>query len=109
MRGINGGRVRRQIELVELSERAAQSARGQRKQRSSSNASHAAVVDCTITFLPVADGADLWQCPGVSSVVTRGIRVTVESQYVAEQSMPRQHHYVFAYHVTIANEGSETL
>jgi len=45
----------------------------------------------------------------VSSAITRGIRVTVESQYIPEQSQPRQGHYVFAYHVTIANEGNEIV
>jgi ApaG protein len=45
----------------------------------------------------------------VSTAVTQGIRVTVESHYVPEQSVPSAHHYVFAYHVTIANEGTETL
>ena len=45
----------------------------------------------------------------MSTAVTRGIRVTVESQYVPEQSMPRASHYVFAYHVKISNEGTETL
>src|SRR5437867_184431 len=45
----------------------------------------------------------------MSSVVTRGIRVSVESQYVAEQSAPTAGHFVFAYHVTIANEGDHTV
>ena len=45
----------------------------------------------------------------MSSAITRGIRVTVESQYIPEQSQPRQGHYVFAYHVTIANEGNEIV
>jgi ApaG protein len=51
----------------------------------------------------------LWQSPAVSSAITRGIRVSVESQYIPEQSMPRQNHYVFAYHVTISNESAETV
>ncbi len=42
-----------------------------------------------------------------SSAVTEGIRVNVRSQYVAEQSVPAAHRYVFAYTVRIANEGAE--
>jgi ApaG protein len=42
-----------------------------------------------------------------SSMVTEGIRVSVRSQYVAEQSVPAAHRYVFAYTVRIANEGGE--
>ena len=45
----------------------------------------------------------------MSTAITRGIRVTVESQYIPEQSQPRQSHYVFAYHVVIANEGNDTV
>ncbi len=41
-----------------------------------------------------------------SSAVTHGIRVTVTSTYVAEQSAPDQGRYVFAYTVAIANEGT---
>jgi ApaG protein len=43
----------------------------------------------------------------VSQAVTEGIRVSVESVYVPEQSSPRTHRYVFAYTVRIANEGSQ--
>jgi ApaG protein len=43
--------------------------------------------------------------PSVS--VTDGIRVSVEAQYVPEQSAPRVHRYVFAYTVRIANEGAQ--
>jgi ApaG protein len=42
---------------------------------------------------------------GVSNVTTQGIRVEVESKYVPQQSSPRDHHYVFAYTVRIANVG----
>jgi ApaG protein len=41
----------------------------------------------------------------VSSAVTQGIRVTVKSVYVPEQSAPLAHRYVFAYTVRISNEG----
>jgi ApaG protein len=43
----------------------------------------------------------------VSTALTEGIRVTVKSVYVPEQSAPRAHRYVFAYTVRIANEGNE--
>jgi ApaG protein len=42
-----------------------------------------------------------------SSAVTEGIRVTVRSAYVAEQSVPLARRYVFSYTVRIANEGPE--
>jgi ApaG protein len=42
-----------------------------------------------------------------SSAVTEGIRVSVRSQYVADQSLPLMQRYVFAYTVRIANEGTE--
>ena len=41
-----------------------------------------------------------------SVAITQGIRVSVESQYVAEQSSPRARRYVFAYTVRIQNEGT---
>jgi ApaG protein len=43
----------------------------------------------------------------VSTAVTEGIKVVVESVYVAEQSAPRAQRYVFAYTVKISNEGAE--
>ncbi len=42
-----------------------------------------------------------------SDAVTDGIRVQVESQYVAKQSRPDLGRYVFAYHVRISNESCE--
>lgn len=44
----------------------------------------------------------------MSTAVTRGIRVTVKSQYLPERSTPAAHQYVFAYTVRITNEGTET-
>ena len=44
----------------------------------------------------------------MSSVVTRGIRVTVKSQYIADRSAPRDGRFAFAYTVTIRNEGEHT-
>jgi ApaG protein len=42
-----------------------------------------------------------------STALTEGIRVTVHSAYVPEQSAPKVQRYVFAYTVRIANEGAE--
>lgn len=39
---------------------------------------------------------------------TDGIRVHVQSQYVADQSSPRDDRYVFAYTITISNQGGAT-
>jgi ApaG protein len=44
----------------------------------------------------------------MSSALTRGIRVTVSSFYLAERSSPANHQYAFAYTVRISNEGRET-
>jgi ApaG protein len=41
--------------------------------------------------------------------VTRNIRITVEPLFLPDQSDPSQNHYVWAYQVTITNEGSETV
>ena len=43
----------------------------------------------------------------VSNTLTDGIRVTVNSAYVADQSAPLAHRYVFSYTIRIANEGTE--
>ncbi len=45
----------------------------------------------------------------MSNVVTRGIRVSVRSFYLAERSSPANNQYAFAYTVRIANEGQETV
>jgi ApaG protein len=41
--------------------------------------------------------------------ITRGIRVSVNPTYLEGQSDPSQGHYVWAYQVTIANEGPDTV
>ena len=46
---------------------------------------------------------------GMYQEVTRGIRISVEPLYLADQSDPVQGHFVWAYQVTITNEGSETV
>jgi len=43
-----------------------------------------------------------------SDATTRGIRVQVESKYVAERSNPAANQWFFAYHITITNHGTET-
>ncbi len=44
-----------------------------------------------------------------SQAVTRGIRVSVESAYVAERSSPEEGQWFFAYTVRIANDGEATV
>ena len=44
----------------------------------------------------------------MSTALTRGIRVTVRAQYLAERSSPKAGQYAFAYTVRIANEGEAT-
>ncbi|HEX4890860.1 MAG TPA: Co2+/Mg2+ efflux protein ApaG [Alphaproteobacteria bacterium] len=41
--------------------------------------------------------------------VTRDIRVAVEPHYLADQSEPAQNRYVWAYRVTISNQGGCTV
>jgi ApaG protein len=41
----------------------------------------------------------------VSNAITQGIRVTVRSNYLPDQSSPEDDRYVFAYTVAIVNEG----
>ena len=44
----------------------------------------------------------------MSNTLTRGIRIIVQPRYVAEQSEPEAGQYLFAYHITIRNEGTQT-
>ena len=46
--------------------------------------------------------------PGYTEV-TRDVRVTVRTFYLADQSEPGRSHYAWAYRVTIANEGRRTV
>ena len=41
-----------------------------------------------------------------SIALTDGIRVRVKAQYLADQSSPRDDRFVFAYTITISNEGA---
>lgn len=43
-----------------------------------------------------------------SDATTRGIRVQVTSQYLAERSSPLEGTYLFTYHVRVSNVGHET-
>jgi ApaG protein len=43
-----------------------------------------------------------------SFAVTDGVRVFVQSLYLPDQSSPRDDRYVFAYTITITNEGART-
>ena len=43
------------------------------------------------------------------SKTTRGVRVTVRSFYLEDQSQPQENHYVWAYRVRIENRGRETV
>ena len=43
------------------------------------------------------------------SETTRAIRISVDTLYVDEQSEPDDFHFVWAYHVRIENNGSETV
>ena len=45
----------------------------------------------------------------MSDTLTRGVRVLVEPRYVADQSSPEDDQYLFAYHITIRNEGDEPV
>ena len=45
----------------------------------------------------------------MSNTVTRGVRIVVEPRYVPDQSDPPNQSWLFAYHVTIRNEGSVTV
>ena len=44
-----------------------------------------------------------------SEAITRGIRVSVRSEYAPSRSRPSQQQWFFLYTITIANEGAETV
>jgi ApaG protein len=46
---------------------------------------------------------------GSSLATTRGVQVTVTSQHVPERSNPEQGMWFFAYHITIENQGAQTV
>jgi ApaG protein len=44
-----------------------------------------------------------------SEATTRGVRVSVVSEYSSDRSNPQQQQWFFLYTITITNEGSETV
>lgn len=46
---------------------------------------------------------------GAYALTTRSITVTVEPEYLDDQSDPEDHRYVWAYHVRIENQGLQTV
>ena len=46
---------------------------------------------------------------GVYALTTRSILVQVEPEYLPDQSEPEDHRYVWAYHVHIENQGTDTV
>ncbi|TXH05686.1 MAG: Co2+/Mg2+ efflux protein ApaG [Nevskiaceae bacterium] len=45
----------------------------------------------------------------MSDTTTRGVRILVKPSYLPDQSEPGSSRYLFAYHITIRNEGAETV
>jgi len=45
----------------------------------------------------------------VSDTVTRGVRIQVRPRFIPEQSDPDNGQWLFAYHITIRNQGGETV
>lgn len=46
---------------------------------------------------------------GIYTLTTRSILVTVEPEFLEDQSEPDEHRFVWAYHVHIENQGNETV
>jgi ApaG protein len=45
----------------------------------------------------------------VSETITRGVRITVRPRFVPEQSDPDKGQWLFAYHITIRNQGEQPV
>lgn len=45
----------------------------------------------------------------MSDTITRGVHVQVESTYMPAESSPEDNHYLFTYHISISNRGSQTV
>lgn len=45
----------------------------------------------------------------MSDTVTRGVRIQVRPRFIPEQSDPDNGQWLFAYHITIRNQGGETV
>ena len=44
-----------------------------------------------------------------SDVTTRGVRVQVRTQYLAERSQPERGQWIFAYHIRITNQNDHSV
>jgi len=45
----------------------------------------------------------------MSVLVTQGIKISVVSKYLVDESTPEENKFLYSYEVTIANEGQETV
>lgn len=45
----------------------------------------------------------------MSSAITKGVKIEVESEYLADRSDLERSYYFFAYHVKITNEGEDSV
>ena len=45
----------------------------------------------------------------MSDTITRGVRITVRPRFVPEQSDPDNGQWLFAYHITIRNQGEQAV
>ena len=45
----------------------------------------------------------------MSNAISHGVRINVEPQYLEHQSDPNRNHWMHIYHVTITNEGANTV
>lgn len=50
-----------------------------------------------------------WSARAVSETVTRGVRIIADPRFLPEQSDTEQNLFVFVYHITIRNEGAQTV
>lgn len=64
---------------------------------------------CLVKGFDLLPQARLGKLLGVSTAVTRGVCVQVDTAYLPNQSNPAAQRFVFAYSVKIINQGSETL
>lgn len=46
---------------------------------------------------------------GVYTLTTHSIRVSVEPEYLDDESEPEEHRFMWAYHVRIENQGAQTV
>ena len=45
----------------------------------------------------------------MNSIITHGIEISVQTQYYAPQSSPKEGHYFFVYEITITNKSEYTV